>query len=128
MSPVQRTEIARLLFGPTTPQLQLMKCRLCLYCGHVFERTAHCAHKTLHAAFTGSTSCAECGLVPETIVDGEAIGLKVEPPSARRPAAEAGKSKRSVKRTKVELEDRVRELEAEVQRLREGWATVPTII
>lgn len=75
MSPSQRETIARLLGRPTPPN-ELMRWKLRLYCGHVIERTAHYTHKTLHAAFAGSTSCPECGLDPATIIDGEAIGLK----------------------------------------------------
>ncbi|WP_346007521.1 hypothetical protein [Janibacter terrae] len=74
MSRSQRDEIAR-LFSHRTPPEQLMRWRLRLYCGHVVERTAHYMHKTIHNAFTGSTSCSECGLDPATVVDGEAVGL-----------------------------------------------------
>lgn len=116
MSPEQRESIVHLLGRPTPPQ-ELMRWRLRLYCGHVVERTAHYTHKTLHAAFTGSTSCPECGLDPATIVDGEAIGLKAEPAECA-PSRASTKHKRSGKPTKAELEARVRELEAEVQRLR----------
>jgi hypothetical protein len=74
----------------------------------------------LHAAFTGSTSCPECGLDPATIVDGEAIGLVAEPEAARVPAAPSAPAKRAGRPTKADLEARVRELEAEIERLREG--------
>lgn len=65
---------ARLLGRPTPPN-ELMRWKLRLYCGHVIERAAHYTHKTLHAAFAGSTS-PECGLDPATIIDGVAVGLK----------------------------------------------------
>ncbi|GAB3474551.1 hypothetical protein [Nocardiopsis coralliicola] len=119
MSPSQIEKIAGLPGRPTPPH-ELMKWRLRLYCGHVVEKAAHYTHKTLQAAFTGSTSCPECSLDPATIVDGEAIGLKEEPPSSIRAGAPAAETKRPRKPTKAELEARVRELEAEVQQLREG--------
>lgn len=119
MSPSQRDTIARLLSRPTPPH-ELMRWRLRLYCGHVVERTSHYTHKTLYAAFMSARACPECGLDPATIVDGEAIGLEAERPSARRSAAPATETRRSGKPTKAELEARVRELETEVQRLRKG--------
>lgn len=80
------------------------------------EKAAHHAHKTLHAAFTSSTSCTECGLDPAVVVDGEAVGLLAERPDATNAGAPA--STRSGKPTKAGLEARVRELEAELERLR----------
>lgn len=82
---------------------------------HVVERTAHYSHRTLHAASTGCTSCLECGLDSATIVDGGAVGLKAERPSA--PRLVTGPDEENRKPTKGELEARVRELEAEMQRL-----------
>ncbi|MDP5226882.1 MULTISPECIES: hypothetical protein [Arthrobacter] len=115
MSPEQRELILRLFSCPTPPQ-QLMRWRLRLYCGHVVEKTAHYTHKTLHAAFSGATSCPECGLDPATIVDGAAVGLKAEPPGAPRTGAPRA-ARRSRKPTKAELQAKVSELEAEVERL-----------
>lgn len=40
---------------------ELMVWRLRLYCGHTIERTAHRTHLTVHAAFSGSVRCTECG-------------------------------------------------------------------
>ncbi|BAK33121.1 hypothetical protein MLP_01070 [Microlunatus phosphovorus NM-1] len=97
-----------------------MRWRLRLYCGHVLERTSHYTHKTLHNAFTGATSCPECGLDPATIVGGEAIGLEAEPKAARVPAAPSAAAKRSGRPTKADLEARVGALEAEIERLRQG--------
>lgn len=110
MSPSQIEQIARIL-GSHRPRHMLMRWRLRLYCGHVVEKTAHYTHKTLHAAFTGSAKCAECGLDPATIVDGAAIGLAQDPPTLRAPRARS-------KPTRTQLEARIQELEAEVKRLR----------
>ena len=119
MSPSQREEVDRIL-GKRTPPQELMRWRLRLYCGHVVERTAHYTHKTIHNAFIGSTSCPECGLGPATIVAGEAIGLAAEPNSAPGQTTPSATPKRSGKPTKAELEAKVRELEAEVERLQQG--------
>lgn len=112
LSPGQIEAVGRLL-GRPKPRHELMRWRVRLYCGHVVEKRAHYTHKTLQAAFTGSTACPECGLDPATIVDGQAVGLAGEPPGAPKPAAVAPR-----KPTKAELERRVRELEAEVARIR----------
>ncbi|GAA4127940.1 hypothetical protein [Actinomadura keratinilytica] len=119
LSPRQIEKIGRLLGTPKQPH-ELMRWRLRLYCGHVVEEQAHYTHKTLHSAFTGSTSCPECGLDPATIVDGEAVGLVEEPPGPAKPspAAPPRRSTKPRKPTRAELEARVRELEAEVARLR----------
>src|SRR5699024_11018712 len=117
-SPTQRDEIGRLLRSSgRTPPHQLMLWRLRLYSGHVVERTAHYTHKTVQAAFTASRACPECGLEPATVVNGEPIGLQEEPPRPQR-ATTPAKTTRSGKPTKAELEARVRELEAEAQRLK----------
>jgi hypothetical protein len=116
-SPKQKEALGRLLGFPTPPH-DRMRWRLRLYCGHVIEKTAHHTHKTLHAAFTGSTSCTECGLDPAVVIDGEAIGLLAERPGATKAAAPAPQSTRSGKPTKAALGARVRELEEELERLR----------
>lgn len=117
LSPTQLKEIGRIFASPPPPQ-DLMRWRMRLYCGHVVERTAHRSHMTIHAAFTGSTRCTECGMDPATIVDGEAIGLQEEPPRPKWEAVPAAAPSRSRKPTKADLEARVRELEAELRRLR----------
>lgn len=113
LSPGQVEKIGRILGGPEQPH-ELMRWRLRLYCGHVVERRAHYTHKTLHAAFTGSVDCPECGLDPATIINGEVIGLEGEPPGAR----EAVVALAPRKPTKADLEVKVRELQAELDRLR----------
>lgn len=117
LSPAQIEHLRRILGRPKQPH-ELMRWRLRLYCGHVVERQAHYTHKTLHAAFTGSLACPECGLYPATIIDGEATGLAGEPHDAPKPA----RTPVPRKPTRAELQARVRELEAEVERLRQSGA------
>ncbi|GAA0358184.1 hypothetical protein GCM10010151_54840 [Actinoallomurus spadix] len=119
LSPRQIEDLGRILGAPKQPH-ELMRWRLRLYCGHVVEKRSHYTHKTLHSAFTGSTSCPECGLDPATIVDGEAIGLVEEPPGVakRVPAESPHRPAGTRKPTRAELEAKVRELEAEIERLR----------
>lgn len=112
LSPAQRDRLATLLRTPT-PDHELMIWRLRLYCGHTVERRAHASHKSVHAAFTGSTECAECGCDPSTIIDARAIGLVVSLPGmGTRPTAAAVR-----KPTRAALEKRIAELEAEVATL-----------
>ncbi|BDH59763.1 hypothetical protein [Tsukamurella sp. PLM1] len=119
LSPEQIATLSRIFRAPKQPG-ELMRWRLRLYCGHVVVRTAHRTHMTLHAAFTSSTRCPECGLDPALIIDGEAIGSPEEPPTraggTSRPREAAGARKPS----RAQLEARVRELEAEVARLSGG--------
>lgn len=113
LSPRQIERIGRILDRPKQPH-ELMRWQLRLYCGHVVERRAHYTHKTLHAAFTGSVDCPECGRDPATIIDGEAMGLEGEPPDAGKAAVTPAPRKP----TKANLEVKIRELEAELERLR----------
>lgn len=96
-----------------------MMWRVRLFCGHVVEKTAHYTHKTLQAAFVGHVPCPECGLDPATIVDGQARGL-LEQSARAQTGRSAGEPTRARKPTKAELEAKVRELDAEVVRLRKG--------
>lgn len=118
LSPRQWEKVRTLLRTPTPPQ-QLMRWRLRLYCGHVVERRAHSSYKSPAEAFSGSLGCPECGLEPATIVDGAAIGLVQEPSHALATGASTGRTGKSRKPTRIELETRIRELEQEVERLRE---------
>lgn len=112
LSPAQLDQLSTLLRAPT-PDHELMMWRLRLYCGHTVERRAHASHKTVHAAFTGSTECAECGCEPAIIIDARAIGLVASPPGmVTSPTAGAVR-----KPTRAALERRITELETEVARL-----------
>lgn len=114
LSLVQRDRLVTLMSIPT-PAHELMIWRLRLYCGHTVERQAHSSHKTVQAAFTGSVKCPQCATDPATSVDARAIGLAGQPhrptsaPAVRKP-------------TRAALERRVKELEAEVDRLRAASA------
>jgi uncharacterized Zn finger protein (UPF0148 family) len=72
----------------TQPPSERMRWRLRLYCGHVVERTAHCSHQSVHAAFTGSVSCPNCGLDPATIIAAAPLGLESELANSQRDKAE----------------------------------------
>ena len=118
LSPERIEKIARLLGRPSEPH-ELMQWRLRLFCGHIVEQWAHRSHKTIHAAFTRSVCCPECGLNPATIVDAEAIGLAGAPAAAPKPAPSPAPRKPS----RAQLEARLKELEAEVERLQRGQDT-----
>ena len=90
-----------------------MRWRLRPYCGHIIERSAHYTHKTLHGAFTGLRSCPDCGLDSAIIIDGEAIGLVEQPPGPLQPAVPTPPRKP----TRAQLEAKIAELEAEIERL-----------
>lgn len=112
LSPAQLDRLAPLLRTPT-PDHELMMWRLRLYCGHTVERSAHASHKTVHAAFTGSTRCAECGCDPAIIIDARALGRVAPPPGTEtRPTTTALR-----KPTKAALERRIAELEAKLAQL-----------
>ena len=112
LSPAQLDRLATLLRRPT-PDHELVVWQLRLYCGHTVERRAHASHKTAHAAFTGSTSCTECGCNPATIIDARALGRAAPPPGIEiRPPATAVH-----KPTRTALEKRIAELEAELAQL-----------
>lgn len=111
--PLSPTQVERLsnILRHRTPDHELMRWRLRLFCGHVVERTAHHSHKTVQAALSNQ-DCPECGLDPATIIDAEPLGLLGEPP--RRSTV----SQSIAKPTRRQLEARVHDLEAELERLR----------
>ena len=112
LSPSQITRLGQLLGTPAPPH-DLMRWRLRLFCGHVTERQSHITHRTVQAAFSGAIICPDCGLEPASIIDAVAVGPVGEPETPRgvcRPS--------SAKASRAHLEARVRELEAEVERLR----------
>ncbi|MCX6401817.1 MAG: hypothetical protein NTX33_18040 [Propionibacteriales bacterium] len=111
MSPSQIESISKILESKT-PEHDLMRWRLRLFCGHVVERRAHYTHKTVQAAFS-ERACPECNLDPATVIDAEPIGLVAE-----RPSPSAAVTPKPAKPTRIQLETRVRELESELARLR----------
>lgn len=114
-SPAQRHRLARILGADRPKPHELMRWRLRLYCGHVVEKISHHTHKSLGAAFIGSVACPDCGRDPATILDAAAIGLVGPPPGGQ---ARPGTSTAVRKPTRRELEARVKELEADNERLR----------
>ncbi|MCK9928833.1 hypothetical protein MXD62_16885 [Frankia sp. Mgl5] len=99
----------KILFEARTPDHDLMRWRVRLYCGHITEtqRHAETARPTMHGS--SSMKCPECSKDPSTIVAYEPIGFAdqrpVPPPALKRP-------------TRAQLERRLAELEAEVGDLR----------
>lgn len=111
--PIRReaAEMTARLLKTKTPDDQLMRWRLRLFCGHVVERTAHISHTDVTSAFGTSRACPECGLDPATIVAGKPLGPKAER-VATKPSAEQRASRMSA------VTKRLRRAEAEVERLR----------
>lgn len=86
-----------------------MRWRVRLYCGHIVETRRHYTFVNPTAAGSSSMRCPDCGMDPARIVAFEPIGLvvpqpaaPVTPPVVRRPS-------------RAELEQRVRDLEAELR-------------
>ncbi len=93
-----------------TPDHDLVRWKLRLFCGHVTERRSHKTYRSASDAFGGGTTCDECGLYPATVVDALPLGpVEVKSP---KPSGAASRPTRS------QLETRVRQLEAEVEALR----------
>lgn len=113
-----RTDAARIrvlkmmaAWGPT-PDHDLMRWRVRLYCGNITETTRHreTAEPTMHGS--SSERCPECGLDPVRIVAYEPIGLKAEA-SAPTPVP-----LRTDRPSRKQLEARITELEAELAQRR----------
>lgn len=110
MTPGQIDKVRRTLFSYRTPDHELMRWRLRLYCGHIIEATAH--HTSQQPG--GPRSCPECGLEPASVVAFESIGLVAEPPGPEQPSPPP--TPRSPRRSAEQR--RIIELEEEVTRLR----------
>jgi hypothetical protein len=106
--------VARMLLDqPRTPDHDLMRWQVRLFCGHVVERTAHKNHKTVRSAFTIGAACPECGLDPASIIAARPLGLEAEPPASPRadaPTADVAKVRRQLARAPAD----VARLEAEL--------------
>lgn len=72
--------LLRFLSASRTPDHQVMRWSLRLFCGHVVEATAHISYETVQQAFHGSHRCAECGLDPAVIVAAKPVGRVAQPP------------------------------------------------
>lgn len=91
----------------TTPDYQLMRWRVKLYCGHIVETRRHCEVDQPKAHGSSSMRCPECGMDPAQIVAYEPLGSLGKPPTV----ATTPQPKRP---TRKALEDRVAQLEAEL--------------
>lgn len=105
-------ERLRPIFARKTPDHELMRWRLRLYCGHIVIRIRHAsmANPTMHGC--SNQQCPECGKDPSSIVAYEPVGFVAEPPGTAEPATVARRP------TRAQLEQRIQELEKENERLR----------
>ena len=62
LSDAARSKALAILSVPT-PDHELMRWRVRLFCGHVYETTAHASHTNPHQALL-PPRCSECGLDP----------------------------------------------------------------
>lgn len=107
-------KVLNMLHSRKTPERDIMRWRVRLYCGHIVETRRHRENgkPTLHGS--SSMKCPECGKDPSAIVAYEPIGLAGQPLSPLKPAA----SLPTKRPTHAELEQRVAALERENERLR----------
>lgn len=94
-----------------TPDYQLMRWRVRLYCGHIVETRRHRDVDQPRAHGSSSMRCPECGMDPARIVAYEPLGSLGKPPTV----ATALQPKRP---TRKALEERVAQLEAELGALK----------
>ncbi|CAI7978112.1 conserved hypothetical protein [Frankia sp. Hr75.2] len=98
-----------------TPDHELMRWRVRLYCGHIVETRRHAESARPTFAGASSMKCPECGKDPSDIVAFEPLGLLAEPPKPQEPAVPPAPKRP----TRAQLERRLAELEAEVDNLRQ---------
>ncbi len=108
-TPAQLERLRR-LFSVRTPDYELMRWRLRLYCGHIVEMTQH--HDQQQPS--GFRACPDCGLDPASVVAYEPLGRVAETPGPRQlpPAARSRSTRQSAGQQEII------ELEQEVARLR----------
>lgn len=124
-APMSRGQLEALgkLVGKKTPDHDLMRWQVRLYCGHKVERVAHRSHKTVHSALGVGRACPTCGLDPAVPVDARALGLIA--PRAEAPVVTKRTASQPKPGTKAHLAAELAEerrktaaLEEELQRLR----------
>jgi hypothetical protein len=96
------------LLSQPTPDSQIMRWRLRLFCGHISQARRHCTMTRPTDHGCSPQRCPKCGMDPAAIVAYEPLGLAAVPtpaPAAPRPRARSSLSKA--------------ELQAENARLRE---------
>lgn len=117
--PKAAAELIGRMLASKTPDDQVMRWRLRLFCGHIVERTAHISHTDISSAFHSTATCPECGLDPATIVAGKPLGAKAERVVAQQSTDERARLRDAVTK-------RLRRAEAEVERLRDELTTLDT--
>lgn len=96
-----------------TPDYQIMRWRVRLYCGHVVETTRHCEVVRPKAHGSSSMRCPDCGMGPAEIVAYEPLGMLAK-------SSTATTTQRQLKgRTRQSVEKRLAKIEAEAMDLRE---------
>ncbi|MGW6568446.1 hypothetical protein [Streptomyces sp. NPDC054975] len=107
--------VAKLMQSFKKADREIMRWRVRLYCGHIMEREAHYTYADPLSAGSYGRRCPECGGVRQTIVAFEPIGLRGAPPEETGPLPPPPPAK---KPTRADLEQRVKSLEKENERLR----------
>jgi hypothetical protein len=111
-------KVATLLSQPT-PDSQIMRWRVRLFCGHIVEVRHHYEMKRPTDHGCGSQRCPECGMDPAAIVAYEPLGLAAEPvaaPMAQRPRVRPSRSKAELQAENARLRDEIRRLHGELDR------------
>lgn len=112
--PAEVLEKVAILLSQPTPDWQIMRWRVRLFCGHIVEARRHYEMEGPTDHGCSSEHCSECGMDPAVIVAYEPLGLAAEPataPAAPRPRARSSWSK-------VELQAENARLWRELRRLR----------
>ncbi|WP_150206880.1 hypothetical protein [Streptomyces venezuelae] len=94
---------------------EIMRWRVRLHCGHIMEMEAHYTYADPLSAGSYGRRCSECGSDRQTVVAFEPLGLRGKPPEATKPLPPPLPAK---KPTRADLEQRVKSLEKENERLR----------
>ncbi|WP_097955719.1 MULTISPECIES: hypothetical protein [Streptomyces] len=108
--------VAKLMQSFKKADHEIMRWRVRLYCGHIMEREAHYTYADPLSAGSYGRRCSECGGGNrQTIVAFEPIGLRGVPTEETGPLPPPTPAKRP---TRADLEQRVKSLEKENERLR----------
>jgi hypothetical protein len=97
-----------------TPDSQIMRWCMRLFCGHIIQARRHYTMTRPTDHGSSSQRCPECGMDPAAIVAYEPLGLAAEPTAA--PAAPRSRARSSV--SKAELQEENARLREELRRLR----------
>ncbi|MEU4278014.1 hypothetical protein AB0F57_24345 [Streptomyces tanashiensis] len=106
--------VAKLMQSFKKADHEIMRWRVRLYCGHIMEMEAHYTYTDPLSAGSYGRRCSECGGDGQTIVAFEPIGLRGSPPKATEHLPPPPPKKP----TRADLEQRVKSLEKENERLR----------